>query len=209
MRNRKCIVCGNEFYPTDWRRKTCSDDCRYKLVVNNHKSIKKKKCFHCGNEFRPYTSLDKFCSANCRIRYAKSKRKRNWTEEQVKKRIGINNPAYRNGNYTRQIKRTFAGNRLFARNATEIEQQMISDKGYKYCQFCKTSITPRFERHHIVFRSEKPNHTNLHDKINILITCIQCHNNLHKQKTLRNNIIKERKLNEIFGNDILLNRLPQ
>jgi len=201
MKIKKCIICNNEFIPKDSRIETCSYECKGKLYDKRRFRYKSKKCKNCGKEFNPYYSIQLFCSANCRIEFQKNKRSKRWgTTENI---IGKKNPGYRNGFYMRGKKKNNRGEVIFTKNAKEIEQKMIDSKGYKYCEFCETTQTPRFERHHIIFRSEKPNHPNLHDKGNILIVCIGCHNILHKHKGLRNKIVEKRKLNEIFSNDVL------
>jgi hypothetical protein len=151
--------------------------------------------------------LDKFCSANCRVLNQKAKRKFNWTPEQLAKRMGDKNPGFRNGMYARTTKRTSTGNRLFFRNRDEIKQGMIDDVGYVHCEHCKTSSTYQFEAHHIIYRSEKPLHPNLNDKPNILILCMQCHNDFHKSKGMRNELVVSRGLDKIFGADVLDKKL--
>lgn len=200
---KKCIVCNLDFTPRDARRITCSYECKCVLLSKRKYEYPNKICKFCGKEFKPYSTINKFCSSKCRVDNKKSKSKRNWTEEQISKRIGDKNPCFRTGTYQLNVKRTSIGQRLFERNAKEIEEKMIGDVGYKYCEFCGTSNSLRFERHHIIFRSEKPNHEYLHSKENILITCIGCHNKFHKEKGLRNQLVIERKLNELFGDDIL------
>jgi len=200
----KCKTCGDVFIGKNKLSKYCSYKC--KAISEQERRSNKPKikiCKYCGKEFTPYTSLDKFCSANCRVNDTKSKRSRNWNKDKVDKIKGVKNPCYRNGNYAAGIKRSGIGQRLFTKNAKEIESLMISNVGYKYCEHCQTSIGLRYERHHIIFRSEKPNHTNLHNKENILILCVKCHNEFHKIKGLRNNIVEERNLDAIFGIDVL------
>ena len=205
---KKCIVCGNDYLPKLSVQKYCSRKC--KAIEEGKKRSKKtgvKKCKQCEKTFEPYTSLDKFCSANCRIENQKSKRSFQWSPEKTQNIMGEKNPAYRNGNYVRGRKKITEGERIFIRNSKELKQKMIDKKGFVYCEFCQTSWSPRFESHHIIFRSEKPLHKHLHDKINILIVCIGCHNMLHKCKGLRDKITEIRKLNELFGNDVLDKRI--
>jgi len=83
-----------------------------------------------------------------------------------------------------------------------MDDKMISEKGYIYCEECKTSKSFRFEHHHIVYRSEKPRHEFLHDPRNLITLCIKCHNYYHKHKSHRNPLVESRKLYELFGNDV-------
>jgi len=171
------------------------------------KKPKFKKCNFCNKEFKPYTSLDKFCSSMCRIDNIKSKRKFNHTKETCENRSGINNPSYRNGFYTRKKKKTAVGQREFNRVIKKIRSDMIDDKGFVYCEHCQTSNTARWEGHHLVYRSEKTGHDNLHKKENIINLCIKCHNEFHKNKHInRAFYVKERDLVELFGSSILPSR---
>jgi len=202
FKEKICEICGSEYTPKIIGQKYCSPHCGYVAELKSRsKKTGTKKCKHCGKTFEPYTSLDKFCSANCRIENQKSRRSKSWVN--TGKIIGDKNPAYRNGNYVRGRKKISVGERIFIKNNKEIKRSMINDVGYLYCEYCGTNNSLRFESHHIIYRSEKPLHGHLHDKENILITCIRCHNELHKHKEMRNAIVKERALNEIFGNDVL------
>jgi hypothetical protein len=199
----KCKICETEFVPKTSVHKCCSLKC--KKIGDQQASSKKPKtkiCGVCKVEFKPYTSLDKFCSANCRVENQKSQRSKRWNPESTQKRIGENNPAFRNGMYARSKNRTGEGMKLFLRNRNQMRAEMIEKYGYLFCEHCKTTQTLQFEMHHIIYRSEKPNHKNLHDKINLINLCIQCHNDYHKSKLMRENLICERNLIDVFGSDI-------
>ena len=99
-------------------------------------------------------------------------------------------------------KKADAAQRLFTKNCKEIEAAMVEDVGYKYCQYCYRS-NGHFERHHIIYRSEKPNHPNLNDKVNAYILCYGCHLDFHRFKWMRNSIVEQRGLDKIFGQDVL------
>jgi 5-methylcytosine-specific restriction endonuclease McrA len=200
-----CAVCNNKFTPKSKVAKNCSPECKYKYELSlRSKKPKHKECSFCTKSYVPYTSLDKFCSADCRIKNKKSKRKFNWTPEQVEKRVGDKNPAYRNGMFSRGVKLNSSGMRLFQKNAKAIKQAMIELNGFVSCENCGiTNPTYGFEAHHLVYRSEKPLHPNLHDKENIYILCKPCHNAYHKDKGMRNQLVISRGLNAIFGQDVL------
>jgi hypothetical protein len=201
--NMKCPCCSIEFIPKSKLAKYCTRKCKDKVSQElRSKKPKTKTCSHCNSQFTPYTSLDKFCSANCRVENQKSKRSRRWNPEATAKRIGESNPAYRNGMYARETTKTADGNRLFLRNRNELKQDMIDKNGYLFCEHCKTTNTYQFETHHIIYRSEKPNHKHLHDKRNLILLCIQCHNDYHKSKLMREHLIKDRNLIDLFGSDI-------
>ena len=204
MQEKKCSKCKevksfNEFSID----RTHSDGLRSSCKKCNRKIIKNKECKFCETSFKPYTTLDKFCSSKCRINNQKSKRSSNWSEEKAKKITGKNNPAYRNGMYCRSNKKTAIGEREFIRNSKELKQEMINDFGYIHCQECKINNSLRFETHHIIYRSEKPLHENLHKKQNLIVLCIQCHNEYHKHKSKRNKLVEDRNLNILFGDDVL------
>lgn len=199
-----CKYCDKEFTTNDYRSNFCSASCRYKAIAKSRReNTKPKKCLVCGKEFKPYHTTDKFCSYECLMVNKKSKSKWNWDDEQCENRRGTKNPAYRNGLRVNGTRLTGKGLKKFKKNAEKIESRMINEYGWKFCEICKVSNAIKYERHHIIFRSEKPNHENLHDKENILITCISCHNKLHANKGMRDAIVKERGLDKIFGSDVL------
>jgi hypothetical protein len=199
----ECAICKKSFLPKSIVSKTCSYDC--KKILDNKKRTNKpefKNCKVCNKEFKPYTTLDKFCSANCRVENHKSGRTKRWSKESVERRKGVNNPAYVHGERSNQKFRSAEGLKKFKRNRAEYIQEMIDKHGYKFCERCNRSDS-KLEAHHIVYRREKPNHENLHDKINITIVCVKCHNWYHNKKGNRNELVEKRELNKYFGNDIL------
>lgn len=199
----KCIVCENEYVQKTRIHKFCSKKCKGKYEGQQRsKKPKTKICAMCKIEFQPYTSLDKFCSANCRVENQKSHRTRRWNAESTAKRIGENNPAYRNGMYSRNTKRTNEGDKLFLRVRNGMRERMKNDYGYIFCERCGTTSTYQFEMHHIVYRSEKPNHPHLHSEKNLINLCMECHNWYHKAKENRSILIETRKLYELFGEDV-------
>ena len=107
----------------------------------------------------------------------------------------------------KKSKKTEQGDRLYRKNGNEIMQAMIDDKGYIYCEHCNRPNALGYERHHIIWKSEKPGHENLHDKENLLILCKDfngsCHDKWHADKSLRNKLVEERELDKLFGKDIL------
>jgi len=198
-----CIICNTEFERKSVRSKYCSSKCKrkYQTLQKSKKPIS-KKCKVCDKDFQPYTSLDKFCSANCRVENMKSKRSRNWSKESTEKRIGKNNPSYKSGMYARATKKSAEGQKEYLRIRNEMRANMIIEHGYLFCERCGTNETYQWEMHHLVYRSEKPNHTHLHNKRNLINLCMKCHNWFHKSKSNRNAIVEERKLYELFGEDI-------
>lgn len=203
-KEKKCSQCDIFFKPKSSLNKFCSPKCKQdnKVSRRSNKPIT-KSCKHCKSDFKPYTSLDKFCSVKCRVDSKKSKRSHNWSKESCENIKGTNNPAYRNGMYIAKKKKSSVGEREFINNSKVLKQKMKDDLGYVYCQDCKTSNSLRFETHHIVYRSEKPLHENLHKKRNLIVLCIRCHNEYHKKKSKRNQLVEDRKLNELFGEDVL------
>ena len=193
----------HDFKPYSSLSKYCSYTCKDKadLEKRSNKPLF-KSCDECGNEFKPYTALDKFCSANCRVEKMKSKRSRRWNKEATENRKGKNNPAYVHGQACRGVKTDTTGSKLYQRMRKEYIEELLEKKGYLYCEKCEQT-NKRFETHHIVFRSEKPNHEHLHSKKNFIHVCVKCHNHYHNKKGNRNQLVIDRKLSELFGNDIL------
>lgn len=77
-----------------------------------------------------------------------------------------------------------------------LKQEVIEEHGYPRCQNCGSNQA--CHEHHIIYRSEAPKHVNLHNKRNRIFICVPCHNWFHSKKSNRNNIVKERKLWELF-----------
>ena len=199
----KCNYCKEEFVQKTSLHKFCKPICKRNSERDSRsKKPKTKECGFCKKEFTPYTSLDKFCSANCRVENQKSKRCRRWSTESTEKRIGQNNPAYRNGMYARSTPRTAEGHRLFLKVRNNMRERMKNDYGYIFCERCGTTSTYQFEMHHVVYRSEKPNHPHLHDERNLINLCMECHNWYHKAKENRSILVETRKLYELFGEDV-------
>lgn len=136
----------------------------------------KKECRICGTEFKPYTTLDKYCSVKCKLS----------DKPKVKKQ-------------TNQALKTLDKMKLFLRNKSELKIAQIKSKGFNYCEQCKAKNPYFLDAHHIIFRSERPNHANINDKINIILVCRECHNKFHENKESRNDLVKQRNLNQIFN----------
>ena len=90
----------------------------------------------------------------------------------------------------------------YINNRKKLIDEMIDARGYIYCKCCNITNAFKFHTHHIIFRSEKPNHKHLHNKENLIICCNECHNDFHNNKSLRNNLVENRKLYLLFGNDV-------
>jgi len=88
------------------------------------------------------------------------------------------------------------------KNRAEIVQDMKDEYGYIFCEHCETSNAYKFECHHIVYRSEAPQHPKLHSKENLIIVCNKCHKKFHDIKSTRNYLVEGRNLHEVFKNVI-------
>lgn len=157
------------------------------------KQVKEKACANkkCTRLFKPFTSLQKYCSGKCKQTEAiKPKKARERKFEAPAKRKTENAKA----------------NNLFERNKKEMRETQKEVHGHNFCQRCKRA-DKQLSNHHIVYRSEKPNHPNLHDIINQIIVCDfysgSCHDWYHAKKSNRNELVVERGLDIIFGFDIL------
>lgn len=145
------------------------------------------KCKHCLKEFRQYDSLNAYCSYFCKLK-SKNPKERGRTDN--RKLADFSDPVYRKAKF-------------------EKIRRIMSKHGRLICEHCGTYKVIGFECHHIIFRSEKPNHPNLHNQRNLLMTCLKqeggCHSDFHNNKPMRNPYIKERKLDELFDDDKLMN----
>ena len=89
--------------------------------------------------------------------------------------------------------------RQYSKNREQLISSMLDKYGYIFCERCGRSKAFKFEVHHIIFRSEKPKHPNIHDIENLLIVCNDCHKYFHDNKDARNKLVKKRKLNLKFN----------
>lgn len=142
-----------------------------------------KKCKTCKVEFKPFNSLQKYCSLKCR-----------YADNQV---LNVPKRKAKISTYYKPIPE-------LERNKKLLRFQLIKEKGKLFCQKCN-SDHPKFgwHVHHIVFRSEKPGHKNLHDLINLIHLCSECHYWFHEVKGRRIYLVEARQLNLVFGNDVL------
>lgn len=74
----------------------------------------------------------------------------------------------------------------------ETNKKHLKEK-YKACQLC--GVTNRgLEVHHIVTRGEAGGTAMVHTMKNLILLCDECHRLMHDKKTIRNILIKDRKL---------------
>lgn len=174
--------------------KLCSNHIYEYKKENKLLRIHDCKCIVCLKDFKSHTKKSLYCSRDCFYKNSKQER------------IGEGNPSFRNGFYVKTANKTiiYHKEREFTCIKHELQRNMIDKKGYIYCEHCGVTNSLKFENHHLIFRSEKPKHDNLHNIRNIIHLCIVCHNNFHKDKhKMREKYIEERNLIELFGNDIM------
>lgn len=209
VKNKNCKICKLSFRPNHLSEVFCSYNCAKIQKAEYDKRWREKQkekfwivkttiydheCIECWKQFKSTSKRQKYCWRWCLS--IVTKRERIWDK----------NPAYRNWMYSywaksrKELMKTTAWywQHEFARVCKKIRDEQIDDKWYYYCEHCWTSESLRWENHHIVFRSEKPKHKNLHNRRNILRVCIKCHNEFHKHKSIRRKYIIERKLWELF-----------
>lgn len=145
-----------------------------------------KNCAECKKQF--FSMAKKYCGRNC------------FFKSQKKNRRGKNNPAYRNGDYVGVSSGLpNNGNRnTGAVQCKEYKEKFIDINDHVFCERCKAFDSPRFEVHHLVFRSEAPRHKNLHNEDNLVLLCIECHNKMHKDKESREELYKFQKTKLLF-----------
>lgn len=93
---------------------------------------------------------------------------------------------------------------VYGKNRKKLIEEQIDEYGFNFCQHCQKSRgVYKFEVHHIIYRSEAPEHPQLHNMRNLIILCSACHNSskdsFHAVKEKRNYLITERKLYELFA----------
>jgi len=189
---KKCKTCGKKFSQRNSLQKYCSYGCAPK---NGGKKVvpKERVCAQCGKKFIPLKRLQNVCSMACYYkRFKKTK--------VVVGSQGIRKISARHKKLEQEL----------LINKIRLREILIGDKGHLYCEYCGASIGVTFETHHLVYRSEKPNHPNLHNMVNLYHICTTrsdgsepCHKLFHRVKGTRNDIVKERGLDKLFGADVL------
>jgi len=191
-----CKDCNKEI-TGHYLKKYCFDcikkrksECDKKYRIKNYDKIreqkyeaarrgKKIKCVLCKKEYeRAAWNRSKFCSRECFHKESKVSRKLS------------GNPAWKNG------------------GSSQAYNQMYFDKMYKEkgllpheigCEVCTIKAGVIFDRHHIVFKSEMGRHKEINNPLNIIQVCRGCHLRFHAKKSRRNDIVRERKLEELFN----------
>ena len=120
-----------------------------------------------------------------------------------KSRVGENNPSYKHGlRMSDKKKGKDYQNTKHLRACSKYRKKFLSEKGYLFCESCGVNQngTPKFEVHHIYYASLYPRHKELHNEKNLILLCIQCHNDFHssKRKDEFKILEKERGLKELF-----------
>ena len=87
---------------------------------------------------------------------------------------------------------------MYKKNREKLIQQQLDVQGYNFCQYCLTSSSFKFSVHHIIFRSEMPKHKEIHNPKNLIIVCQKCHDNFHRVKSLRSELVEKRGLKKLF-----------
>ena len=90
----------------------------------------------------------------------------------------------------------------YSTNRQQLIDNMNNEQGFISCQYCNVSNAFQFHCHHIIFKSEKPKHEFINHPVNLIILCSNCHEDFHNDKSIRNDIVEARRLDEIFGNDV-------
>lgn len=148
------------------------------------------KCYYCGKKHERQLSSHNFCSFEC----SQADQIRQKKQEEVS--LFISN---RNSGMSKQAKA----------ESLKIRRKMVDTVGYIYCQRCGVSKAFRFDIHHIVYRSERPGHSEIDNPRNLILLCNKCHDKMHANKHIeRKNLIEERNLTELFGSSIIPPVLP-
>ena len=77
----------------------------------------------------------------------------------------------------------------------------LEDEGITYlsCERCGASNAPAYDVHHIIYKAETQSKER--DNIrNLILLCRKCHEFMHGDKKHREELVKERKLKELYEN---------
>lgn len=194
-REKQCIICGSSFVirkNIEVQKKTCSYECHYKnaIRISKKRSAEKveRKCKKCGKNFIiRKLSISTICNPCHYKSYSKE-------------RIGKGNPNFRGGVWSR--------NGYYKKGSKAVTKHMNACQNYRrdflrkhdylFCENCNKNNAFKFDSHHIIFASEKSGHKELHNFKNMILLCRDCHTNFHRHKYLRNNLILDRGLVELF-----------
>ena len=86
-----------------------------------------------------------------------------------------------------------------SKKVRQYEEDFRDEHGYIYCEHCMRSQSFAFSVHHIIFKSQFPKHKELDNKLNLQMLCSVCHKFAHSKKDFNANLIKERKLYDLFN----------
>jgi len=169
------------------------------------KEVKYKECADksCQNEFKPFKTTDKYCSSKCFYKNTKPLKKSAIVinKENRKKHLqGLREKVMRNSTDIKSKAYKSAFKSEFDRQRGKIKKRLRREYGCLVCEKCGTTRSIQFSTHHIVYRSEKPSHSELNNLRNLIHLCFDCHEGYHKDKKSRNNLIKDRNLTGLFGN---------
>lgn len=200
-RDKNCKICDNKFTitkPIQVLKQTCSKGCHSINArrISSARSLSKieKICNSCGEKFiglKFYTGIGQ-CHSCISKRYSIE-------------RNGENNPAYRNGQYVKAMRETSKRitTPLHNRVCAAYRNDFLKKNGYLTCEICGVNKngTYIFNVHHIYYASRYPKHKQLHNPKNLILLCIQCHNNFHAGKYQEHfeKLEKERGLKELFS----------
>lgn len=189
--DKRCRTCSGKFYPKSLTQTYCSVEC---MRVGRSK-VKTLACARCKKDFGGISHTGftkKYCSAECE------------RQDVSEKREGAGNPAFVHGlrAHDKPKGRDYMNSRHL-RACSKYRKEFIEKHGYPFCEVCRVNQngTPKFEVHHIYFASLYPRHPQLHNFLNLILVCIQCHNNFHAGKRFDKEfrvIEKARGLKELF-----------
>lgn len=151
---------------------------------------------NCDNTFKKYKSTDKYCSYSCAAKNTKPLKQTELKRTPLKlSQKSIDKMKAK----SKAPKKKSDFDIEFERQSNKIKKRIVKENGRIVCEKCGTSNSIQFSTHHIVYRSERPNHPALNSLANLIHLCFDCHEWFHKSKTNRNPWITKRKLHLLFG----------
>lgn len=199
-KTKQCKICGNNFVINSQlkeRYKTCSKEC-WKLnsytISKIRSSIKiQKKCKICESNF-----------IGLKFHIGTTKCKTCLFKEMSENRKGKKNPYYKDGHAIgrgKGIKSNIYTGKHF-RACLKYRKDFLKKNEYLFCEVCNISNALRYEVHHLYYASRYPKHPELHNFKNLIMLCIQCHNNFHsgKYKGQFEQLEQARGLKKLFEN---------
>jgi hypothetical protein len=196
-RDRDCKICTKSFpIKTQLRLgdRTCSQECWYennkRISAKHSKKKKEVTCKDCNVKIlrQAHHKSTNRCDDCIYKKYSED-------------RTGKGNPNYKDGkaSWDKYGKRSAYTVKHF-KACKKYRAWFVDKNDYPQCEVCRRT-DKKTHVHHIYYASRYPRHEQLHNFKNLIMVCVQCHNDFHAGKLphIFAKIEEERGLKELFS----------